>query len=244
MTPNSLEDRLVRESRLLPREAVRIGSTLCRLVEQVHRTGGKLSPLRPSNVILNGNQVLLEDGAATTDSDVPPSAVGEAVFYASPEELAGQRADPRTDVYRLGALMYQMLIGSAPPRPQPLSRLPASPRLRRMVSTPSVHAIRRDVSRALDAAIGRALAHDPKDRFANAAQFADVLEESLVQRLDHQPHSDRPSQVAIVDSFEFGEEELRGLRRQNRGTKRRRALAVLLLLAAALAVILVRKGAI
>ncbi|MEO8200911.1 MAG: hypothetical protein ABI679_10355 [Gemmatimonadota bacterium] len=243
MAANSLEERLARESRLPPREAVRIGVALARSVDQLHRQGHKSNSIVPSGITLNGDRVLLVADAGSSRTQEEIVSVEEPLnLYPSPEELAGQKADARTDVYRLGALIYQMLIGSPPPRPLPMSRLPASPRLRRLDTTPSVHATRRDVSRALDAAISRAMAHDARDRFATPMHFADVLEESLLQRLDHQPHSDRPSQMAIVDSFEFGEEEVRGLRREVRGMKQRRALVALLVLAGVLVVLLLRKG--
>jgi hypothetical protein len=131
--------------------------------------------------------------------------------------------------------MYQMLTGTTPPEPIAAPRIiTTAPRLRAPASPPSVHAVRRDVSRALDAAISRALARDPKDRFARAIHFADVLDES-VNRQDHEPHSDRPSQMMIVDSWEFQEEERRAERRTRRQATERKALLVLVILVGVLA---------
>lgn len=157
-----------------------------------------------------------------------------ASAFPSPEEVSGHPADERTDIYRIGALVYQMLTGSTPPEPVPLPKIATAPRLR---PPPSVHAIRRDVSRALDAAIGRALSRDPRDRFARAIHLADVLDET-VTRLDHEPHSDRPSQMMIVDSWEFQEEERRADRRVKRQTTERRAMLVLAVLGVVLALVI------
>jgi serine/threonine protein kinase len=202
-TGETLNDRLAREPRLPPREAVRIGAALARSLVQLHRQGMKDCPITPANVLLHGNEArLLEEQPLLTRDNQP---------YLSPEEASGKKADELTDIYRLGALMFHMLTGSPPPRP-----------------APSVHTLRRDVTRQLDAAIARALANEPASRFSRAAQFAEILEDSQTAHTDHSPHSYRPSQVAIVDSFEFVEEETRS--EQKRRQKIRRRIVVLLVL--------------
>ena len=224
MTSGTLEERLTKERQLSPREAVRIGALLAREVERRHKQGKRSCPIAPSSVMLRGNDVTIgEDGG---------------VVFPSPEEVSGHPPDERTDIYRLGAIMYQMLTGTAPPAPVPAPKITTSPRLRPPAPPPSAHAVRRDVSRALDAAITRALSRDPKDRFARAIHFADVLDESMT-RPDHEPHSDRPSQTMIVDSWEFQEEERRAERRTNRQVTERKALLVLIVLVGILAAVTV-----
>lgn len=226
LTGETLHDRLAREGQLAPREAVRIGASLGRYLVQLHRRGLRDCPIAPANILVHaGDARLLEAENALLTRDYQP--------YRSPEEAAGKPADELTDIYRLGALMYHMLTGSPPPEPEPASRLATAGKLRPPAPPPSVHAVRRDVSRSLDQAITRALARDPRDRFARASQFAEILEDALTQRLDHQPHSDRPSQVAIVDSFEFGEDERRAAQLQTGRRRRRLLLLVLLALAVA-----------
>jgi serine/threonine protein kinase len=223
MTNGSLEERLARERHLSPREAVRIGAALAREVDLLHRQGRRSCQITPAAVTLRGNEVILGENGASA--------------FPSPEEVAGRPADERTDVYRLGALMYQMLTGITPPEPvAPARMITTTPRLRPPPAPPSVHAIRREVNRALDAAITRALARDPGDRFARAIHFAEVLVES-VNRLDHEPHSDRPSQAMIVDSWEFQEEERRTERRTKRQATERKAVLLLMVLSGILAAV-------
>ncbi|MEP7326582.1 MAG: hypothetical protein ABI836_11580, partial [Gemmatimonadota bacterium] len=105
--PNSagetLNDRLSREPRLPPREAVRIGAALARSLVQLHRRGMKDCPIIPANILLVGNDArLLEEQPLLTRDNQP---------YLSPEEASGKPADELTDIYRLGALMFHMLTG-------------------------------------------------------------------------------------------------------------------------------------
>jgi len=232
-TGETLNDRLSREPQLPPREAVRIGAALARSLVQLHRQGTKDCPITPANVLLHGNDArLLEVEQPLLTRDNQP--------YLSPEEAAGKRADELTDIYRLGALMYHMLTGSPPPAPQPASKLSTATKLRPPQPAPSVHSLRRDVTRQLDSAIARALAIEPANRFARAAQFAEILEDSQTAHTDHSPHSYRPSQVAIVDSFEFVEEETRS-EQKRRQQSRRRIVVLLVLLAGAVAGLLLVK---
>jgi hypothetical protein len=220
MTSGTLAERLAQEHQLSPREAVRIGASLAREVERMHRQGRRPVSIAPASVVLRGNDVMLGED--------------ELVGFPAPEEVNGHPADERTDVYRLGVVMYLMLTGNPPPAPLAASKITTSARLRPPTPPPSVHAVRRDVARALDAAITRALAWDPRDRYARAIHFAEVLDQSLTQRLADEPHSDRPSQMMIVDSWEFQEEEKRAERRSKRQLTERRAIALLVVLSVVL----------
>lgn len=223
-TGETLHERLAREQRMAPPEAVRIGAALARHMVQLHRQGVKDCPITPANILIQNNDArLLEAGQALLTSGNQP--------YLSPEEASGRKADELTDIYRLGALMFHMLTGSPPPAPVPGTRLGSAGKA---PPPPSVHLIRRDISRQLDAAITRALAAEPTARFSRASQFAEILEDSQTARMDHSPHSDRPSQVAIVDSFEFVEEEKRAEQQSRQRTRRR---ITILLLALAVAVV-------
>jgi tetratricopeptide (TPR) repeat protein len=90
----------------------------------------------------------------------------------SPEQATGSQVDGRTDVYALGCVVYETLAGEPPftgPTPQAVIA-------RRFLGpAPSLHQLRPDMPAWLDAAVAKAMAQVPADRFATAAEFARAL---------------------------------------------------------------------
>jgi serine/threonine-protein kinase len=94
--------------------------------------------------------------------------------YKSPEQAAAEPVlDARSDVYSLGAVTYEMLTGT-PPHSGPTTQAIIA----RLISEPPtpVSVLRREVPPAVDAAVARALAKSPADRFTTAAAFVEALE--------------------------------------------------------------------
>jgi serine/threonine protein kinase len=90
--------------------------------------------------------------------------------YMSPEQASGERAlDARTDIYALGAVLYEMLAGE-PPYTGPTAQAIMAKRFSDPV--PSPRRIRPGVPEAVDLAVQRALAMTAADRFGTAADFA------------------------------------------------------------------------
>jgi serine/threonine-protein kinase len=92
--------------------------------------------------------------------------------YMAPEQVRGQRSDGRADVYALGAVLYELLTGSAPFEAESVATV-----LYRVINVPPVDASRLDprISPAVDAILSRALAKNPDARYATADEFAREL---------------------------------------------------------------------
>ena len=171
-------ERFEKEGAAAAPEVVRIGRAVADALDYAHREGVVHRDIKPDNILIEGDRVLVADfGVARAVSEVAEklTATGMVVgtpTYMSPEQASGEREiDGRTDIFALGCVLYELLAGEAPfhgPTPQAtlMRRFTGPPRpLRPVVDVPEV----------VEAAIVRALARDPKDRFATAAEFGEAL---------------------------------------------------------------------
>jgi serine/threonine protein kinase len=165
----------------LPTErAVRLVLRICDVLDYVHSHGVVHRDLKPENIMIdeNDNVKLIDFGIAAkararrlTFGNF--SKKGGTPDYIPPERIKGKRGDGRSDIYSLGIIFYEMLIGDVPfPGCDPFvvmnSKLINSP-----VSPSEVGA---DVAPELQRIIYRALERDPENRYATASDFAWDLE--------------------------------------------------------------------
>ena len=178
----SLRARLVRERQLPIVEAVRITREVGGARDFAHRRGGIHRDIKPENILLttDGQALVADFGIARALGPSGPETLtdaGTAVgtpAYMSPEQAAGERAlDARTDIYSLGAVLYEMLAGE-PPFTGPTAQAVIAKRL--SSEPPSVRRSRPSVSDGIDTAIRKALAVVPADRFGTAADFVKSLD--------------------------------------------------------------------
>ncbi len=177
----SLRDVLVERGALPPEEVLAILEPLCDALATAHELGLVHRDVKASNVILGHDShgirpVLLDFGLVKlTDQEGPGltssrSMLGTPAAMA-PEQLKGSAVTPRTDVYALGLLAFHMLtgvpaFGGSPGVVQSYLQV-HGPRPR-----PSTKA---DLDPAIDEPIGRALAPEPKERYATARELIDAL---------------------------------------------------------------------
>jgi serine/threonine protein kinase/Flp pilus assembly protein TadD len=176
----SLRHRLTRERQLPVDDALQIARNVGAALDYAHRQGVVHRDIKPENVMLHEGEALVTDfgiakavtAAANENLTQTGSAVGTPA-YMSPEQAAGEaELDGRSDVYSLGCMLYEMLAGTAP-FTGPTAQAVISKRFSE--AAPSVRTARSTVPEAIEAALTKALARVPADRFATASQFAQAL---------------------------------------------------------------------
>jgi eukaryotic-like serine/threonine-protein kinase len=177
----SLRARLSREKQLPVDEAVRIASAIAGALDYAHRHKVIHRDLKPENVLMHEGQPLIADfGIALAVSNAGGARITQTGLslgtpqYMSPEQATGDRVvDGRTDIYSLGAMTYEMLVGD-PPHSASTSQAVIAKVLTERPR--SVRTDRPNVPPHVDAAVARALEKLAADRFATAKEFADALE--------------------------------------------------------------------
>jgi Tol biopolymer transport system component len=176
----SLRDRIDRERQLPVDEAVRMAVDVADALDYAHRQGVVHRDVKPANVLLHEGRPMVADfGIALAVTQAGAGRITETGLslgtphYMSPEQAAGERdVDPRSDVYALGCVLYEMLSGE-PPYGGPTAQ---SVLARILTEEPRrVTGIRRSVPRHVDAVVAKALEKLPADRFGSAAAFKEAL---------------------------------------------------------------------
>ncbi len=180
VTGESLRARLLRERQLPIDDVLRIAGEVGDALDAAHAIGIIHRDIKPENILLQGGHALVADFgialAVQTAGGERMTQTGLSLGtpqYMSPEQAMGERTiDARSDVYALGAVTYEMLTGDPPFTGSSVQAIVAKV-LTEKPTAPS--RIRDTVSPGMEAAVLKALAKLPADRFASAAEFRRAL---------------------------------------------------------------------
>ena len=178
MEGQSLRDRLSRERMLPLDDALRITREIASALDYAHRQRVVHRDIKPENILLHEGSALVADfgiskavssnGQGITQTGI---AIGTPAYMSPEQATADAEIDGRSDLYSLACVLFEMLTGEQPytgPTAQAVIT-------KRFISPiPHVKAVR-DVPEPLDAAVVRALARTPVDRFPTIGDFAEVL---------------------------------------------------------------------
>jgi eukaryotic-like serine/threonine-protein kinase len=174
----ALSALLAREGRLPVERIVALGAALCAGLGAAHAAGVIHRDLKPDNVMLEkGGRVVITDfgiarAAAAADALATAALVGTPAYMA-PEQIEGKSAiDERTDVYALGAMLFELCTGERPFQGETVFAVAAA---RLLQPPPDPRGLRPDLPTALAALVQRCMARRPEDRFASAAAVASEL---------------------------------------------------------------------
>lgn len=173
----TLASRLAKSGPLQPQEAGRIAVEICHALSAAHTAGVIHRDLKPGNIFLEQDRVVVIDfglaaGAVENGSLTPPSAIIGTLAYMAPEQLEGEAATARTDIFALGVVFFEMLTGQKPYASKSPLRVAAQKAREAHANLrhglPGIPAVWQEV-------IDRCLKASPAARYATAAEVGDAL---------------------------------------------------------------------
>jgi len=175
----SLAQRLARQGPLPIEQAISITRQVAAALHHAHARGIVHRDIKPGNILLSGDTAFVADfgiAQALEDGGEKLTSTGLAIgtpSYMSPEQSGGSGPlDGRADIYSLGCVLFEMLAGEPPYAGRSAQVILARHAIERI---PTLSVVRTTVPAALEAAVQRALAKTPADRFATAEEFAAAL---------------------------------------------------------------------
>lgn len=196
----TLRQRLEREQQLPWQDALNVSRSVAAALDYAHNQGVVHRDIKPENVMLLHNEAMVTDfgiaKAVTEASAGRLTQTGEAIgtpVYMSPEQLAGAAdIDGRTDIYSLGAMLYEMLVGevpfAGPTAPAIVTKILNDP-------VPLIRDTRDNIPSWLDESVQNAMAKSPDDRYQTAISFSKAL---LGPEESASAQGNKPKSIAVL----------------------------------------------
>jgi serine/threonine-protein kinase len=181
----TLENMIKKKTRFNYKIIAQMITQICSALEYAHERGIVHRDIKPANIMVLGDYrvKVMDFGIARVDSN-SMTKTGIAMGtpnYISPEQLRGQEIDRRADIFSLGVMMYEMLLGRRPFKGENLTSLMYAV-LNQEPEKPS--SVRPQVPLLFDHIIGRALKKDPAARYQKASEVMADLQD-FVESFSH-----------------------------------------------------------
>ncbi len=231
----NLKQLVTREGALPVGTVIDLGIQIAQALEAAHERGVVHRDIKPQNVLLaeEGRVKVTDFGIARSRGTEGLTLTGTIMGtsdYIAPEQAKGEPAGEASDIYSLGVVLYELLTGRVPYE----AESPVAVAMRHVHDPiPSVRSVRPEVPPRLDAAVRRALAKEPRDRFAS---MSDLVAELEACRRGDVPVAHDSSATVIVPpvarqkprraaprAAHDGDHAARGRRRRRSGGRRLRA---------------------
>ena len=193
----TLQQRIRDQGPLEVNEILRIAMQTAKGLEAAHAQGLVHRDVKPSNILLDGSverAMLTDFGLARAVDDASITRTGTITGtpqYMSPEQACGESVDTRSDLFGLGCVMYAMCTGRPP------FRADNSYAILRLIADKEprpIQEINSDIPSWLCTIISRLMSKRPEDRYADAAEVAELCEVCLA-------HAQQPTAVALPDAL-------------------------------------------
>ena len=174
----NLKQLVTREGALPVGTVIDLGIQIAQALEAAHERGVVHRDIKPQNVLLaeEGRVKVTDFGIARSRGTEGLTLTGTIMGtsdYIAPEQAKGEPAGEASDIYSLGVVLYELLTGRVPYE----AESPVAVAMRHVHDPiPSVRSVRPEVPPRLDAAVRRALAKEPRDRFASMSDLVAELE--------------------------------------------------------------------
>lgn len=185
-------------------DLVEIMFKCAKALHYAHSRGVIHRDVKPSNLMLtqDSDVRLIDFGIAlVADSEISRiEGIAGSPSYMSPEQVQSLELTPRSDLYSLGAVMYELLTGTRPFRGGNLAKL-----LHQIVyATPQpIHTHRKDIPQELEEIVALAMHKEPGERFASGLDMAAALTRVHQKLRQQDSHLDQPEQFALLRKLKF-----------------------------------------
>jgi len=170
------------QTQLTPHRVVSVIAEVCKAIDFSHKKGIVHRDIKPANIMIanNGAVKLLDFGIAISTTADEASGTGRPALgtpnYVSPEQVTGSELGPRSDIYSLGTVLFEMLTGR-----QVFKATDVKGLFKSIVGEPAplLRSIRSDLPAELEQVVARCLSKNPLKRYGSGAEMAQALADVL-----------------------------------------------------------------